>query len=62
LYDLEADRSELNNLAGGEPERVALMAVVHKSWAERCDVQPWSDILAKQKERRIARATGNRGH
>ncbi|MEE2753576.1 MAG: arylsulfatase [Candidatus Latescibacterota bacterium] len=62
LYDLEADRSELNDLAGSDPERVASMAAVHKSWTKRCDVQPWGNVLAKQKEQRIARATGNRGH
>jgi arylsulfatase A-like enzyme len=62
LYDLNADRSELNDLAAEEPNRVIEMAAEHDAWAKRCSVEPWSDITQKQKERRIARATGNRGH
>lgn len=32
LYDLEADRTELNNLAAAQPERVAEMEAVFESW------------------------------
>lgn len=41
LYDLEADRTELNNLAQKYPEKVAQLKAMYKSWAERCGVQPW---------------------
>ena len=62
LYDLDADRSELIDLAGQEPDRVAAMAARHDAWQERCDVEPWDNILAERKKRRTIRATGNRGH
>ena len=62
LYDLEADRSELNDLADSERERAAEMAAIHDAWATRCAVQPWDDILAKQREKRTQRLTGNQGH
>jgi len=38
LYDLDADRTELNNLAAQEPERVRQMAALWDAWAERCGV------------------------
>jgi arylsulfatase len=52
LYDLDADRSELHDLAGQEPERVVQMSELHDAWAERCDVQPWDDILEFRKRKR----------
>jgi len=39
LYDMEADRTELNDLAGSEATRVASMEKVYMEWAERCGVQ-----------------------
>ena len=41
LYDLEADRTEMNNLAAADPERVAAMGKVYDSWAARAQVVPW---------------------
>ncbi len=41
LYDLEADRTELNNLAQKYPEKVAQLKAMYESWAARCGVQPW---------------------
>ncbi|MCZ6632147.1 MAG: arylsulfatase [bacterium] len=52
LYDIEADRSELNNLAGDNPEVVAELDAIFKAWAERCDIQPWDDIITRRKEKR----------
>ncbi|HAA73771.1 TPA: arylsulfatase [Candidatus Latescibacteria bacterium] len=62
LYDLEADRSELNDLAAEHPDRVARMAAAHDEWAVRCDVVPWSDIQTRQEELNIRANTGNTGH
>ena len=38
LYDLDADRTELNNLAAQEPERVREMTALWDAWAKRCGV------------------------
>jgi arylsulfatase len=40
LYDLEADRTELNNLAAIQPEKVTELAALYRQWAERCGVKP----------------------
>ncbi len=41
LYDLEADRTELEDLSSDEPEAVAKLTGMYDAWAERCGVQPW---------------------
>ena len=40
LYDMEADRSELNNLATAEPDRVKQMAALYDAYARRANVLP----------------------
>lgn len=40
LYDIAADRTELNNLAGKEPERVRELAARWDEWARRTNVLP----------------------
>jgi arylsulfatase A-like enzyme len=41
LYDIPADRSELNNLASREPATVARLAALHEKWSTRVGVRPW---------------------
>jgi arylsulfatase A-like enzyme len=41
LYDMEADRTELNDLAAEQPDRVATMAGQWEAWAKRAGVLPW---------------------
>lgn len=41
LYDMNEDRSELNDLSHGDQTRVRELARLHEEWAERCGVQPW---------------------
>ncbi len=41
LYDLEADRSEMNDLASSDPERARNLAAAWQAWADRAGVQPW---------------------
>ena len=41
LYDIEADRTELNNLADQEPERLKQMVAEWQAWADRANVVPW---------------------
>jgi arylsulfatase len=40
LYDVEIDRSELNDLAAAQPQRVAVMASKWDAWAKRTNVLP----------------------
>ena len=41
LYDLDADRTELNDLAAAHSERVEEMTAKWQAWAERAGVEPW---------------------
>ena len=41
LYDLEADRTELTDLAAKEPERVKELADQWIAWAKRTNVVPY---------------------
>ncbi len=41
LYDMEADRTETNDLANQYPERAGRLAAEWKAWAERANVLPW---------------------
>lgn len=49
LYDLEADRTELNNLADKYPQRLEQLKAMYESWANRCGVQPWPVKAPKRK-------------
>lgn len=40
LYDIEADRTELNNLASNHPSRVRELAAHWDEWARRTNVLP----------------------
>jgi arylsulfatase len=40
LYDMEVDRTESNNLAGQDPDKVLEMAALYQDWAKRCNVLP----------------------
>ncbi len=41
LYDMEADRTEMNNLASRNPEMVAALSQQWEDWALRALVKPW---------------------
>ncbi len=41
LYDIDADRTETNNLTEAHPGRAKQMAARWRQWAERADVLPW---------------------
>jgi arylsulfatase len=47
LYDMEADRTELNELSGEMPEKAAQMLGDYEAWAKRCGVVPWSQFQKK---------------
>jgi arylsulfatase len=44
LYDMEADRTELHNLAAAMPERVTAMAAQWDAWAARVGVVDYDTI------------------
>jgi arylsulfatase len=50
LYDIEADRAELHDLAAQQPAIVAELAADWEQWARRCKVQPFDAIL-RQRQR-----------
>jgi len=56
LYDMEADRTELHNLAAAHPERVADMARQYDAWATRCGVIPREKIVALMRGQGVTRA------
>ena len=41
LYDMEADRTEMHNLAAEQPDRVKTMAAQWETWGKRAKVLPW---------------------
>ena len=44
LYDMVADRTELNDLAKRHPERVREMAAMYDRWAERVGEEDWGRL------------------
>ncbi len=44
LYDLEADRTETENLGAARPELVSELAAEWQRWADRVGVRPWEDV------------------
>ncbi|MBN1417726.1 MAG: arylsulfatase, partial [Planctomycetes bacterium] len=52
LYDIDADRSELNDLAASQPERVRAMAALWEAWAKRAGVVPWESLQAAAKKKK----------
>lgn len=49
LYDLEADRTELNDVAAEHPERVRRMAAAYDRWAARLPVRDWSTMQCRHR-------------
>ena len=45
LYDLEADRTEMQNLAARHPDRAERMAAVYDRWAARAQVELWQKVV-----------------
>jgi arylsulfatase len=44
LYDLEADRTEMNDLAARMPDKTNQMIRDYSAWAQRCGVAPWEEV------------------
>ncbi len=54
LYDLEADRTELKNLAAQFPGIVADLTARWEQWAARVGVLPWETTLQIYRDRGLA--------
>ena len=61
LYDMEADRTELNNVAGQHPGTVKELAGLYEDWAKRCGVVP-PDQLPPARRIIPAQDTGSAPH
>jgi len=44
LYDLAADRTELNNLAEKQLRRVTDLTRRYEAWMKSCHVEPWATL------------------
>ncbi len=42
LFDMEADRTEMRNLAGSQPEIAQRLAAAYDAWARTSFVEPWT--------------------
>jgi arylsulfatase len=49
MYDLAVDRTELNDLAQQNPERVESLATAWDAWASQNNVLPWKEVTAKRR-------------
>jgi arylsulfatase len=44
LYDLKADRTEMNNLASRNPAKAEELAANYDAWARKCSVEDWDKV------------------
>lgn len=54
LFNMEKDRTEMNDLAKEHPEKVVEMAEMYEKWATRCQVVPREKILELMKNTKKA--------
>ncbi|PCJ60883.1 MAG: arylsulfatase [Planctomycetota bacterium] len=45
LYDIEEERTELNNVSKDFPDVVNELTALYEKWAEKCEVKPWEELL-----------------
>jgi arylsulfatase len=56
LYDMDADRTELHDVAARHPDRVADMARQYEDWAKRCGVIPRDQVVALMRSQGVTKA------
>jgi arylsulfatase A-like enzyme len=54
LYDMDADRSELHDLAAWHPDKVGELEGLYQDWAKRCHVLPWETLRQQRAQRKEA--------
>ncbi len=47
LYDMVADRTELNDLAAAKGDKVKQLAALHAEWADSIAAVPWEQLIAR---------------
>jgi arylsulfatase len=50
LYDVIADRTELNDLSQDYPDVVDELSALYDKWASRCSVMEWSELLELRRQ------------
>lgn len=50
LYDMEKDRTEMNDITSTMPIKTQEMAKMYKNWAAKNNILPWAKILEMKKE------------
>ena len=53
LYDMDADRSEMKDLAEAEPERAMDLRDKYQAWADRVGVVEWNELESARNARGI---------
>jgi len=53
LYDMEADRTELKDLAAQDPAKVKELNALYEVWAAKCGVQPWKNFVERDDAERL---------
>ena len=48
LYDLEADRTEMHNLAAAQPEKTRELIAKYEDWARRAGAADWNLVMGKR--------------
>ena len=52
LYDIETDRTELNDMSAEHPQIVAELHGFYTAWAERCKGMDWSELQEMRRKER----------
>jgi arylsulfatase A-like enzyme len=61
LYDISKDRSELNDLASQQPDRVKQMSKQWNVWAKRANVIPWPQKKTRAKPKKNSKKKNANG-
>ncbi len=48
LYDIDADRTELKDLAAANPDKAKELAAKHDAWAAKVGVAPWEEVSKRK--------------
>jgi len=60
LYDIEADRTELNDLARAHPDTVKELSALYQKWADRVGVVPLDELKKRKRERKKRKQGGGK--